>query len=86
MCLGKADGRIDRLERDLELQDEEATRREFIASRLDGCGAEFLVGSRIDEDAILARGIDDDRRDTVRRSLCRLDEAHVDMMILEIPA
>ena len=84
MCLGKTDGRIDRLERHLELQDEEAALCERLPRCLDVSRAELLVRARVDEDAVLSRGLDDDSRDAVRRPLSRLDKARVDMVLPEI--
>ena len=78
------DGVVDRLQRDFELEEDQAAAAEVLGGGIDIGREQVVVGALDDEDAVLARGIDEDRRDAARRAGDGADMAGIDAESLEI--
>ncbi len=66
MFFAEGEGGIDRLERDFELHEDEVAGLKILARRLDVGRRQVAVRALDDEDEIVARGVDEDRRGSSR--------------------
>ena len=84
MPLAKGERRIDRLERDFELGEDEVAGLEIVAGPRDVLRTEIAVRALDDEDAVVARPVDEDRRSAGRLTADALNMRGVDARALEI--
>src|SRR6202042_2481825 len=84
VTLAEGDGRVDSFERNLELHEDEIASLQDIRRAIEVRGRKIGVRSFYDEDRVLSRWLDHDRRDAAGLPLDAPDVARIDPEPIEI--